>query len=206
MRRFPHNDIISLVETPPRFDLAESVGPDLHTTALWQDSGMPDLRLSYASAAGHPELRAAIAHAHGAAPDDVVITVGGMHALFLLAFTLCEAGDEALLAEPVFPLARNVLTTVGAQVKSLAFRFDDGYQPDLAAFSQALTPRTRLVSLATPQNPSGVAIAPATLREMVAILQARAPQACCCWTRPTVRRPMALRPCRRVACSWARGW
>lgn len=177
MRRFPHNDIVSLVGKTPRFDLAESVGPELHTAELWRDGAMPDLRLGYATAAGDPALRAAVAQAHGVAPDDVVITVGGMHALFLLAFTLCEAGDEAVLADPVFPLAGNVLTTVGAQVKPLAFRFDDGYQPDLAAFAELLGPRTRLVSLATPQNPSGVAIEPATLREMVALMQARAPQA-----------------------------
>jgi len=107
----------------------------------------------------------------------VVVTVGGMHALFLLAFTLCERGDEAVVAGPVFPLARNVLTAVGATTHTLRFSFDRDYQPDLADLRRLLTPRTKLVSLASPQNPSGVAIAPQTLREIVAMMQAHAPQA-----------------------------
>jgi aspartate/methionine/tyrosine aminotransferase len=176
MRRFPHNEIVSLVGESPRYDLAESVGPDLTTHALFPE-GWPDLKLGYATAAGDPRLRALIAQTYDVSPDDVVITVGGMHALFLLAFTLCEAGEEAVVADPVFPLGRNVLTAVGAQVKPLAFRFDDGYQPDLRAFAALLTPKTRLVSLATPQNPSGVAIPSSTLREIVALMKERAPQA-----------------------------
>lgn len=175
MRRFPPNDIISLVGPAPRFDLAESVGPDLQLPELWP--GAPDLRLGYGSAAGDPALRAAIASGHGVDADDVVVTVGGMHALFLLAFTLCEPGDEAVVAQPVFPHAHNVLKVVGATVHALPFRFDDGYQPDLQQLAQQLGPRTKLVSLATPQNPSGVAIAPAVLREIAALVQARAPQA-----------------------------
>jgi len=42
-----------------------------------------------------PGLRQAIAQSHGVGPDDVVVTVGGMHALFLIAFILCDPGDEA---------------------------------------------------------------------------------------------------------------
>jgi aspartate/methionine/tyrosine aminotransferase len=175
MRHFPENDIISLVGEAPRFDLAESVGPDLHVHELWP--GGPDLRLGYGTAAGHPALRAAIAQGHGVQADEVLVTVGGMHALFLLAFTLCEPGDEAVVAAPVFPLARNVLQAVGATTRALPFRFDDGYQPDLQRLAELLTPRTRIVSLATPQNPSGVAIAPAALREIVALMQSRAPEA-----------------------------
>jgi aspartate/methionine/tyrosine aminotransferase len=176
MRRFPHHDIVSLVDAPPRLDLAESVGPDLQLRELWPGAD-DDLRLGYGTAAGDPALRAAIARAHGVAADEVLVTVGGIHALFLLAFTLCEPGDEAVVADPVFPLARSTLQAVGAVVKPLPFRFDDGYQPDLGVLASLLTPRTRLVSLASPQNPSGVAIAPAALREIVALVQQRAPHA-----------------------------
>jgi aspartate/methionine/tyrosine aminotransferase len=176
MRRFPHHDIVSLVDAPPRHDLAESVGPDLLLQELWPGADA-ELRLGYGSAAGHPALRAAIAEAHGVAADEVIVTVGGMHALFLLAFTLCEAGDEAVVADPVFPLARSTLQAVGATVRPLPFRFDDAYQPDPGELAGLLTPRTRLVSLATPQNPSGVAIRPGRLREIVALVQERAPQA-----------------------------
>ena len=84
MAQFPANDIISLVGSSPRYDLAESVGPDLRLAELIDPAELGNLPLAYATAAGDVRLRAAIAEAHAVGPDDVVITVGGMHALFLL--------------------------------------------------------------------------------------------------------------------------
>ena len=179
MARFPNNDIVSLVGETPRYDLAESVGPDLQLAELLRElpAGWADFGLGYGTAAGSAPLRQAIAAAHGVSADDVVVTVGGMHALFLLAFSLCDRGDEAVVASPLFPLARNALAAVGAEIRTLPFSFDAGYQPDLDALRRLLSPRTRLVSLASPQNPSGVAIPPGTLRDIVAVMRAQSPQA-----------------------------
>jgi len=179
MARFPDNEIISLVSKAPRFDLAESVGPSVRLTELidmaFADDA--DFSLDYGTAAGNPELRQEIANENGVHADDIVVTVGGMHALFLIAFTLCEAGDEAIVAEPVFPLARNALTAVRAVTRPLPLGFDTGYRIDLEALRQLLSPKTKLVSLASPQNPSGVAIPEHTLRDIVAMLAEHAPDA-----------------------------
>jgi aspartate/methionine/tyrosine aminotransferase len=178
MAQFPANDIISLVGSAPRYDLAESVGPDLHLGDLTDVA--PDLGglpLSYGSAAGDPRLREAIAAAHGVSADDVVTTMGGMHALFLLAFILCDRGGEAVTTSPLFPLAHNALEAVGADIRVLPLSFDAGYRLDPAALAAKLSPATRLVSLASPQNPSGVAIPPETLRAVIADMQERCPEA-----------------------------
>jgi aspartate/methionine/tyrosine aminotransferase len=177
MARFLANDIISLVGSAPRFDLGESVGPDLRLAELVNPSELGDLPLSYGTAEGDPRLRRAIADAHGVAPDDVIVTVGGMHALFLLAFILCDCGDETVTTAPLFPLARNALEVVGARVQALTLSFDHNYQLDLAEVRDKLSPRTKLVSLASPQNPSGVAIPADTLREILALIEARCPAA-----------------------------
>lgn len=180
MDRFPRNDIINLVGKAPRYDLAESLGPDLRLGELLDGESMhalSDLPLGYGTAAGDAALREEIAIAHGVGADEVVITAGGMHALFLLAFTLCGREGEAVVAAPLFPLARNVLQAVGGQIRTLPLRFEAGYQPDLVALRALLSPGTRLVSLASPQNPSGVAIPPHTLREIVALMAEHAPQA-----------------------------
>jgi aspartate/methionine/tyrosine aminotransferase len=177
LARFPANEIISLVGSAPRFDLAESVGPDLRLAELADGSELGDLVLSYGTAEGDPRLRKAIADAHGVAPDDVVVTVGGMHALFLLAFLLCDRGDEAVTTAPLFPLARNALEVVGARVRALRVTFDGGYRLDLAELRDKLGARTKLVSLASPQNPPGVTIPVDTLREILALVEARCPAA-----------------------------
>src|SRR5215472_19045367 len=171
MNRFPENDIISLVGAAPRYELGESTGPDLRLNDLLDADALGGLPLGYGTAAGDPKLRAAIATTHGTAPDDVVVTAGGMHALFLLAFVLCQRGDETVIATPCFPLARNALEAVGAKIRTLPLLFDQGYQLDPRDLRAALSPRTRLVSLASPQNPSGVAIPPLALRETVALMR-----------------------------------
>lgn len=184
MPEFPSNEMISLVGEAPRFDLAESIVPDLRLADLPSrtfESNDLDARdglvLDYGTARGDPALRAEIAQLHEVDPDDVIVTVGGMHALFLVAFALCERGDEVIFGEPGFPLARNVLTAAGACLRALPLAFDRGYQPDMAVLSDMLSAKTKLVTLASPQNPSGVALAAHTLDEIVRSMQERAPQA-----------------------------
>ncbi len=180
LTRFPANDIISLVGEAPRYDLGESVGPDIRLAELLDASGqssLDDMMLGYATAAGEPRLRKAIADAHEVNADDVVVTMGGMHALFLIAFILCGRGDEAVTTSPLFPLARNALDVVGANVHTVPLSFERGYQLDPADLRRHLSPSTKLVSLASPQNPSGVAIPPHTLCEVLALLEERCPDA-----------------------------
>jgi len=179
MARFPKNDIISLIGTAPRYDLGESVVPNLRLNDLLDGSCQQifGMELGYGTAEGNAELRTAIAEAHGVGPDDVVVTVGGMHALFLIAFILCERGDEAVTASPQFPLARNALDVVGANVRTLRLSFDRGYQPNLADLRRLLSDKTKLVSLASPQNPSGVAMSEKTMSEILGLMADIAPDA-----------------------------
>src|SRR5215470_16855245 len=130
MNRFVRNEIISLVGGAPRHDLAESVGPDLRLAELLDFSSdeLRGLALGYATAAGNAALRAEIAALHGVEADDVVITVGGMHALFLIAYILCGRGEDAIITTPVFPPARDALASVGAKLKTLPLSFDESYR------------------------------------------------------------------------------
>ncbi len=180
MAQFLKNDIMSLTGEHPKYDLAESVGPDLNLSDLLDDSGQTELSqllLSYGTPAGNLALRSKLAELHDVEPDDVVITVGGMHALFLLSFILCDPKAEAVTTTPLFPLARSALDCVGASVRELRLSFDSGYRIDLADLESKLTPDTKLISLATPQNPVGVAIPEQTIRKVVELMEAKSPDA-----------------------------
>ena len=180
MRRFPKNEIVSLIGETPRYDLGESVGPDLHLDDLLSASGLRNIGevpLGYGTAQGDLRLRRAIADFHAVTPDDVVVTVGGMHALFLVAFILCDRDDEAVTTSPVFPLARNALEVVGAKVRTVRLSFDRGYRLDLDALRGQLSERTKLVVAASPQNPSGVAVSPTTIRDVIELMAERCPGA-----------------------------
>jgi aspartate/methionine/tyrosine aminotransferase len=180
MARFPHSDIISLVGERPDYDLAESVGPDVLVSELLDEAArreLADLALGYRTAPGDARLRAAVAQTHGVGPDDVIITVGGMQTLFLAAFTLCDRGDEVVTTSPWFPLVANVLHAVGAELRVVRLSFDRGYRVDVGQVSERLTPRTRLVILTSPHNPSGVAIGQDAIRAIAARMAAVCPDA-----------------------------
>jgi hypothetical protein len=180
MARFPKNDILSLIGEMPRYDLGESVGPDLRLSDLLDPSAQSsfgEMALGYGTAQGDPRLRTLIADAHGVSADDVVVTMGGMHALFLIAFVLCDRGDEAVTASPMFPLARNSLNVVGATIRTVSLSFERGYQLDAADIGRHLSARTKLVSLASPQNPSGVASSLKLVGDIVALMEKTCPEA-----------------------------
>ncbi len=178
--RFPYNEIISLLDVDRPFNLAESTSQDLTLGELIDLAGLDRLRglkLGYGTSAGSLALREEIARINGVEPEQVVTTQGTALGLFLLAFESCRPGDEAVLATPCFPLARDGLVGAGAELREVALSFDDGYRLDPDRIGAALTPRTRLVSIASPQNPSGVQASHAEVEQLLDSMRQRAPQA-----------------------------
>ena len=159
--RFPANGIIGLLDNFPKHNLGESTSQDLVLGELLELIGLEeirDLRLGYVSAAGTEGLRDQVSALTGAAADTILTTQGVGQALFLLAFELCRPGDEAVVLTPCFPPSRDVFVGTGVRVVPVPLVFDEGYRVDVDAVAACLSPRTRLVSIASPQNPSGVRV------------------------------------------------
>jgi aspartate/methionine/tyrosine aminotransferase len=186
MRQFPASPITALIDEKPRYNLGESVGPDLTVADLLDPAmlgpatalSLADLagvKLEYGTSAGSPELRALVAGRLGITDGQVLITTGAAAALFLIALL---AGDgEILIGLPCYPPALNVVKGIGARVVTVRSQFEDGYRLDLGAFAASLSPRTRLVMVASPQNPSGVAYQPAEIEQMLAAMSRCCPEA-----------------------------
>jgi aspartate/methionine/tyrosine aminotransferase len=169
-----------LVDRPVRYDLAESTCPPLRLGELLTPqviTRLEQLEIGYGTTQGDPELRGLIAAGVGVDPGEVLVTAGGSSAMFLLALVRCQPGDHAVLTTPCFPPARTVLDVLNVQVTAVALAFDDGYRLDVEAIAAALTPTTRLVSLASPQNPSGIRFTEQELRALVDRIDALAPHA-----------------------------
>ena len=167
-----------LTDVPLRFDLGESTSPPLPlgevlTPAVQQR--LAGITAGYRASTGDPDLRAAIGAEVGVDPDQVLVTAGGANAMFYTAFAV--AGGDAVLATPCFPPAFTVPAAVGLRVVGVELSFSDGYRLSLDAMADALTPRTRLVSLASPQNPSGIRFTEAEVRDLHAVIDERAPDA-----------------------------
>ena len=177
MTPFATSPMSNLVDVPVRYDLAESTCPALRVGDLVEPDALMDLPLGYGSTSGGPELRALIGAGTGVDAGQVLVTVGAIEGMFLLAQDRCRPGDRVVLVSPCFPPARSIPEGLGARTDVVALRFDDGYRLALDAVADALTPQTRLVSVASPQNPSGVRLTEGELRGLLAAVEERAPEA-----------------------------
>jgi aspartate aminotransferase len=88
--------------------------------------------------------------------DEIIATTGGSEAI-LFALTACAGeGDEALVVEPFYTNYTAFATMAGVRLRPLRARGDDGFHlPPIEEWRGALTPRTRLVLLCNPGNPTG---------------------------------------------------
>jgi len=126
----------------------------------------------YPPGPGIPELRAAIAQARKRDrgqdfdPDtEVLVTVGATEAIAAAVIALCEAGDEVLMLEPHYDSYPAVVAMAGARHVSVALRPDAGgrFALDPAALAAAVSPRTRMILLNSPHNPTGTVLTRAEL-------------------------------------------
>jgi aspartate/methionine/tyrosine aminotransferase len=164
------------IESPEQFgyerirhNLAESSVADTPLRDLGVD--LDDLVLMYGDHQGRPGLRAAIAAAgDGLTADDVLVTPGAAAALFIVATSLLRSGDHLVVARPNYATNLETPRALGAEGVFLDLHHDDGWAVEPARIARLMTPRTTLVSLTNPHNPTGQVIPEATLREIVAIV------------------------------------
>jgi aspartate/methionine/tyrosine aminotransferase len=179
--RFPQNEIISLLDINRRYNLAESTAQDLTFGEVVElAGGMPalnQLKMGYGSSAGLPQLRDAVAAQSGVNPEDVITTQGTALGLFLLALELCRPGDEAVIVTPCFPSSRDSLVGAGVHLRECRLSFEQGYRMTADLLEPLFNERTKLVSIASPQNPSGVRADMEMIGSIVELMRAKAPGA-----------------------------
>jgi len=156
--------------------------PDFPTPANVQDAAIAAIRAGrhgYTPSAGIDELRAAAAKDIGARrgldirPEDVV--VGGGAKPFI-AYTIASVtdhgvGDEVIYPVPGFPIYESQIVANGAVPVPLYLRESRDFAFDPAELAAKIGPKTRLLILNTPQNPTGGILGPADLDAIAAILR-----------------------------------
>jgi aspartate aminotransferase len=136
--------------------------PDLETPLAMRArlAGAPTI-YAYTPSAGTAECVATLREYYRRAgielaADEIVTTTGGSEAI-LFALTACAGeGDEALVVEPFYTNYLAFATMAGVRLVPLRARGEDGFHlPPIGEWKAALTPRTRLVLLCNPNNPTG---------------------------------------------------
>lgn len=104
---------------------------------------------------GYPPLLEAIAGRYGVSAERVATASGCSEANFLVCAALCDTGDEVLAEHPVYDPLIGAAKMLGAEVRFFERRFEEAYALDAGRVAAKITPRTRLVVLTNPHNPSG---------------------------------------------------
>ena len=151
-----------------RYNLSESSVADQSLSDL--GLAIPDMPLIYGEHRGRARLRELIAaDGTGLSADDVLVTTGAAGALFIIATSLLSADDHLVVIRPNYATNLETPKAVGCSVTHVDLAFEDGFRLDPERVAAAITPKTRLVSVTCPHNPTGVMLSRAELDALVAI-------------------------------------
>lgn len=118
----------------------------------------------YTAAGGTLEIRQAICERHAAdygtsyAPSECIVTVGGKHAIFNLVQVVVNPGDEVIIPVPYWVTYKDVVNYTGGKCVFVETREDERFELTADMVERHLTPKTKLVIVNSPSNPSGALV------------------------------------------------
>ncbi len=156
--------------------------PDFDTPAHIKEAAKQALDAGathYGPSAGLSEVREAIAkhiaETRGVAvtPEEVVVTPGAKPIMFFTILALIAPGDEVLYPNPGFPIYESVINFVGGVPVPIPLREETGFGFDLELFERKVGPKTRLIIINSPENPTGGVLDRGQIERIAEIAAAR---------------------------------
>ncbi len=154
--------------------------PDFDTPANIVDAAKRALDQGYTHygpSAGLPAFRETIARYVAADrgipvdPANVVVTPGAKPIMFYMMMAVLDPGDEAMYPNPGFPIYESLINYLGAKPVPLALRQENEFRLDLDEVRDRITPRTKLLVINSPHNPTGGALPASDIAALAAILR-----------------------------------
>ena len=154
--------------------------PDFKTPWAIREAGITSLergRTRYTSNIGLKELRSEVCRYLqrrmdlSYQPDQVMITVGGSEAIDLCIRALVDPGDEVILPEPCYVSYQPITTLTGGVPVPVPLKAENGFRLTAAELKAAITPKTKLLVLPFPCNPTGAVMRREHLEEIAEVLR-----------------------------------
>ena len=126
----------------------------------------------YTSSRGDPELLEALQgyindlYGVDLSEGNILVTMGGMGGLIAFFRAVLDHGDEVLVPEPHFAVYGRLISFSGGNMVQIPTHFEDGFRLHIEAVEEAITPRSKVLLLNSPNNPTGVVIPDSTLQEL----------------------------------------
>jgi aspartate aminotransferase len=173
-------DMMYTVKDPFRLDQGDVSFDAPETFKQGVAKAMADNRTHYLPSSGIPPLRKAFAEKmrkkNGipiGSDDEVIVTNGGTHGLFAVFQAILEPGDEVLIPDPEWPPTMAIVKQAGGVPVQIPLREDLGWRWDIADVEKAITPKTRVLYLNSPNNPTGGVLTRSDLERLAAIARDR---------------------------------
>jgi len=154
-----------------RFDLCLSGMSNLSLRELGID--MEDLEICGENSYGYLPLIQAIANRYQVHEDNVMLTIGTSHALFLVCALLLNKDDVILVEKPAYEPLLAVAQAFGGRIVRLSRKYEQSYDIDLNEFEKCLSENVKFVLVTNLHNPSGVSLSPTKLQEMAELANKR---------------------------------
>lgn len=173
-------DMMYTVKDPFRLDQGDVSfdAPDTFKQAV--NKAVAENRTHYLPTPGIPELRKVVAEKLRTAnqipvggDDEVVITNGGTHGIYAVMHALLEPGDEVIVPSPEWPPTMAIVETAHGVPVQVPLHERLGFRWDLDEVERAITPKTKVLYLNSPNNPSGGILTRADLERLAAIARER---------------------------------
>ena len=150
--------------TPQHIKDAGKRAIDENKTFYTHTQGLPSLR---------EKLAAKLERVNGikVTPDRIATTPGGVGAIAAVFASVLEPGDEVLLPDPGWPNTRIMLSWTGTHGLFYPCPASNNFEPDLDTLQRMITPRTKLLLINSPNNPTGAVYARATVERLIEIAQ-----------------------------------
>ncbi len=164
-------EVISFSAGEPDFDTPSFIKEEAKRAI---DAGFT----KYTPTPGIAELREAICeklkreNGLSYSPQEVIVSCGAKHALYNAIMTLCNPGDEVLLPVPFWVTYLEQIRLAGGEAVFVPCE-KDTFAPDIDALERAITPKTKLLILNNPSNPTGVVLQEETLAQIARIVEAK---------------------------------
>ncbi len=158
------------IEARRRHDAGEDIifltvgDPDQEPPAAVIDATVAALRAhrtGYAPTIGYPAVREAIAarvaqrSGQACRAENIAVVPGTQGGLYCAIQCLAGPGDEIIVPEPIYATYEGVIGASGADMVTVPLRPETGFHPDLDALAAAVTPKTRIIWINSPHNPTG---------------------------------------------------
>lgn len=151
-------------------NLAESSVTDLILNEI--QFSLKNLKLEYTAHRGNETLRELIADGTpGISGKDVLLTNGAAAALFIVNTALLDKGDHMVVIRPNYATNLSVPQTIGCNISYIDLEFEKNWQIEWSQLYKALTPATKLISVTTPHNPTGMVIREELLQRLVEVTE-----------------------------------